>query len=111
MKQLVTSIGGGIFITVLLYILDGEGLVLSPPNAVAKVLLWPATVCLYLVGPGPRIGPPDKDLHEWTPVHSLALMAGICVLLVFFTCPPLFFFRFLSKHKARTPPSHASKKY
>src|SRR6266849_9723132 len=77
MKQLIISIGGGILIIVLLYLLDVEGLVLSPPSGVAKVLLWPVTICLYLVSPGPGIGSPDKNLREWTPTHSLALMAGI----------------------------------
>jgi len=100
MKQLIISIGGGIFIIVLLYVLDGEGLVLFPPNGVAKVLLWPVTVCLYLVGPGPRIGPPDKNLHEWTPTHSLALMVGIDLSWVFYTTLVFALMKIRSRHKA-----------
>jgi hypothetical protein len=106
MKQLIISIGGGTFIIVLLYLLDVAGFVLSPPNAVAKVLLWPVTVCLYLVGPGPRIGLPDKNFHEWTPVHSLGLMVGVGLSWVFYTGLVFAFMKFRSRQNA-SPPSHA----
>jgi len=105
MKQLIISIGGGAFIVVLLYLLDGEGFVLSPPSTVAKVLLWPATVCLYLVGPGPRVGPPDKDFHEWTPTHSLALIVGIGLSWIFYTGLAFAFVKFRSRRNASAPSS------
>jgi hypothetical protein len=103
MTQLLISIGGGISIVVLLFLLDVEGIVLSPPNAVVKVLLWPVAVCLYLVGPGPRIGPPDKNFHEWTPVHSLALMVGIGLSWVFYTGLVFAFMKSRSRHNASAP--------
>ncbi len=107
MKQLIISIGGGILIIVLLYLLDVEGLVLSPPSGVAKVLLWPVTICLYLVSPGPGIGSPDKNLREWTPTHSLALMAGIGLSWVFYTGLAFAFVQFRSRHNTSAPSSQA----
>ncbi|SRR5713101_140366 len=107
MKQLIISFGGAIFIIVLLYILDVEGLVLFPPNGVARVLLWPVAVCLWLVGPGPRIGPPDKNWHEFTPTHSLALIVGIGLSWIFYTTLVFAFMKIRSRHKASTSSSQA----
>ena len=45
--------------------------------AVVKVILWPVSVCLHLVGPGPNIGTAEKPLHEWTPVEDFAVVVGI----------------------------------
>jgi hypothetical protein len=107
MKQLIISVGGGAFITVLLYLLDLEVSLLYPPNAFAKVLLWPVTVCLYLAGPGPRIGAPDKNFHEWTPVHSLALLVGIGLSWVFYSGLAFVFLKFRSRRSASVPSSRA----
>jgi hypothetical protein len=107
MKQLIISVGGGAFITVVLYLLDVEASLLYPPNAIAKVLLWPVTFCLYLVGPGPRIGPPDKNFHEWTPVHSLALVVGIGLSWVFYSGLAFVFLQFRSRHNANVSSSRA----
>jgi len=49
-----------------------------PGSVIAKILLWPITAFMHLARPGPRIGPPEKNLHEGTPVHVLAFLLG-CV--------------------------------
>jgi hypothetical protein len=105
MKQLIISIGGGVLITVVLYLLDVEALLLYPPSPVAQGLLWPVTICLYLVGAGPRIAPPDKNLHEWKPTHSLAVLVGIGLSWVFHS--GLAFMQFRSRHNASAPSSRA----
>jgi len=52
---------------------------------VAKVVLWPIAVCLYLSGPGPNIGSAGKYLHEWTPVQDFAVAAGIGLSWLFYS--------------------------
>jgi|SRR5712691_5225968 len=107
MKQLIISIGGGVLTTVVLHLLDVEALLLFPPSPVAKGLLWPVTICLYLVGPGPRIGPPDKNLREWTPTHSLAVLEGIVLSWAFYSGLAFAFMQFRSRHNASAPSSRA----
>jgi len=78
-KWLMVSVGGGIVLTVgLLFFSDPLPINLSGPVAtVARVVLWPVTICLYLSGPGANIGPPEKHQHEWTPVQDLAVVTGV----------------------------------
>ena len=74
-KWLAVSIGGGIALALGLASYPDALSVMElfePFAIVANVVLWPVHVCVYLSGPGPSIGPPEKQWHEWTPVQGLA---------------------------------------
>src|SRR5262245_7239985 len=74
----MVSVGGGILLAVMLYFLtDCLAVNMTGPGAsVAKVVFWPVSVCPYLSGPGPKIGLPEKNRHEWTAVQDLAVAVG-----------------------------------
>lgn len=67
--------------TVVLFVLPESLSPESKPHPiaekVAQPVFWPVTVCVYLSGPEPAIGPPEKHMHEGTPVQILAAMIGI----------------------------------
>jgi hypothetical protein len=75
-KWLLVSVAGGVLIAAVLLFVSvntpiGVGVgVPGSLGAVAKVVLWPIAVCLYLSSPGPNIGSAEKHLHEWTPVQD-----------------------------------------
>src|SRR5437667_5336074 len=77
-KWILISLGGGLLITVALLLLSADLFIeiivlgIGHLGAVARMLLWPVSAALYLVGPGPNLGPPEKHMHEWTPVHDIA---------------------------------------
>jgi len=77
-KWLLVSVCGAVLLTVLLssfadnWVADVPG----PVASVARIVLWPVTVCVNLTGPGPSIGPPEKNRHEATPVQFLAVVIG-----------------------------------
>ena len=56
-----------------------------PVNVVARILLWPIPAFMHLAGPGPRIGPPEKNWHEGTPVHVLAFLLGFGFSCIFYS--------------------------
>ena len=90
-RWLLVSVVGGVLIAVVFVFVSAEtpigvGVgVPGPLEAVAKELLWPIAVCLYLSGPGPNIGSPEKHLHEWTPVQDFAVITGIALSWVFYS--------------------------
>jgi hypothetical protein len=92
---LLVSVGGGVLITVLLFAF-AEGWVVDVPGPVAviaKVVFWPVVVCVNLSGPGPSIGPPEKHLHEGTPVQFLAAVIGVGVSWGFYSSVGFLVFR------------------
>ncbi|HYL62580.1 MAG TPA: hypothetical protein VE077_08155 [Candidatus Methylomirabilis sp.] len=104
-KWLLVSIVGGVLITVVLFVFADTFLGVvrdmpGPVGAVAKVVLWPVAVCVYLSGPGPSIGPPDKHLHERTPVQDFAVMAGLGLSWVLYSS--LVFFIVWLRRRGRT---------
>ena len=90
-KWLLVSIGGGFLVTAVLFVLPSSFLI-SPESKlhpigeeIVQAVLWPVTVCVYLSGPGPAIGPPEKHMHEGTPVQILAAMIGIGLTWTFYS--------------------------
>jgi hypothetical protein len=91
-RWLLVSLGGALLIAAILLFVSIDTPFLGvgadmPGSAVTagKVVLWPVAVCLYVAGPGPSIGPPEKHLHEWTPVQDFAVVAGIGLSWVFYS--------------------------
>jgi hypothetical protein len=89
-KWLLVSVVGGVLIAVALFLFpdtlfDAVADVPRPLEAVANVVLWPVAACVYLSGPGPNIGTPEKHLHEWTPVQDFAVVIGIGLSWVFYS--------------------------
>ena len=87
-KWLAVSMGGGIVLTLgLATYPDALSVVdlFEPFATVANVVLWPVDLCVYLSGPGPSIGPPEKQWHEWTPVQDLAVAAGVGISWMFYS--------------------------
>jgi hypothetical protein len=87
---LLVSVAGGVLMAVILFVfadtsIDAVVGVPGPLGAVANVVLWPVTACLYLSGPGPNIGSPEKHWHEWTPVQDFAVVIGIGLSWVFYS--------------------------
>ncbi|HKF54131.1 MAG TPA: hypothetical protein VKJ45_01755 [Blastocatellia bacterium] len=73
-KRAVISVFLGVMFTAGLRLLSFDGLLGSP---FAQIFLFPATVLLWAVGPGPNIGGPEHPMHEITPVHLIAGLAGL----------------------------------
>ena len=88
-KWLLVSVVCGVLIAVALFfsdtLFDAVADVPGPLGDVAHVVLWPVAVCVYLSGPGPNIGTPEKPLHEWTPVQDFAVVIGIGLSWVFYS--------------------------
>jgi len=93
-KWLMISLGGSLLITVTLLLLRGDvfsdiidNIVLGDGQlgAIVKTIFWPVSTVLYLVGPGPLLGPPEKHRYEWTPVHDIALAVGIGLSWTFYS--------------------------
>lgn len=90
-KWIVISLGGGFLITVALLILRADVFIniivvgYGQLGAIPKMLLWPVSAILYLAGPGPNLGPPEKHMHEWTPVHDIAVAVGIGLTWSFYS--------------------------
>ena len=90
-KWLMISLGGGLLITVTLLLLRADVFIdiivvgYGQLGAITKMLLWPVSAVLYLVGPGPNLGPPEKHMHEWTPVHEIAVAVGIGLSWTFYS--------------------------
>jgi hypothetical protein len=57
----------------------------GPPEAVAKMVFWPATATLHLVRPSPNVGVPQKNLDEWTFFQDLAVAAGFGLSWAFYS--------------------------
>ena len=93
-KWMMLSLGGGVLVTIavtVVLLLFAEVLmkivtdVPGPLEAVVKIVFWPVTATLHLVGPGPNIGVPQKNLDEWTPFQYFAVAAGIGLSWAFYS--------------------------
>jgi hypothetical protein len=90
-KWMMISVGGGFLITVALLLLKTDLFIdiivvgYGQLGAITKRLFWPVSAVLYLVGPGPTLGPPEKHMHEWTPVHDIAVAVGIGLSWTFYS--------------------------
>ena len=93
-KWMMLSLGGGVLVTVAVAVVlllfadvlmkivtDAPG----PVEAVAKMVFWPLTATLHLVGPGPNTGVPRKNLDEWTPFQYFAAAAGVGLSWAFYS--------------------------
>jgi hypothetical protein len=78
----LTSIVG----VLIAFLLLATQTLLEPPGPVAAVFFWPATLLLKLAGTGPRFGTGEPPRYEWTPVHDIAIAAGIGLSWVFYSC-------------------------
>jgi hypothetical protein len=85
MYRFAIAVALGIAITVALCIVLLAAWNDYPLNIVAKILLWPITAFMQLAGAGPRIGPPEKNMHEATPVHVLAFLLGFSFSCIFYS--------------------------
>jgi len=84
-KWLLVSVVGAVLIAPVLLFVSVDTPMPPSLDAVAKAVLWPIAVCLYLSGPGPNIGSGGKYLHEWTPVQGFAVVAGIGLSWLFYS--------------------------
>lgn len=50
-----------------------------------KIIPWPVPLCLYLSGPGPSVGPPEKHYHEGTPIQLIAVAIGLFFAFLFWS--------------------------
>jgi len=106
-RWLLVSVGGAVLIAAVLLVASidtpiGVGVDMpSSVEAVAKVALWPIAVCLYLLGPGPNLGPAEKHLHEWTPVQDFAVVVGIGLSWALYSS--IVFLLIWLRHKRRLP--------
>src|SRR5215469_282460 len=106
-RWLLVSAGGAVLIAAVLLFASIDtpvGIGVEIPGsvgAVAKVVLWPIAVCLYLAGPGPNIGPAEKHLHEWSPVQDFAVVVGIGLSWAFYMS--IVFLLIWFRHKRRLP--------
>jgi hypothetical protein len=106
-KWLVISLGGGFLVTAALFVLpDSFICIAGTPHPfaddVVQAVFWPVVVCVYLSGPGPDIGPPEKHMHEGTPVQILAAFIGIGLSWTFYSS--LVFFILWLRRKRRLLP-------
>jgi hypothetical protein len=105
MFRVVIAILAGALITVALCVMLLPVWQDYPLSLVAKVLLWPITVFMDLAGPGPRIGPPEKNRHEGTPVHIFVFFLGLGFSWVFYSVLAYGFMRLRAKRGAALPSS------
>lgn len=85
MYRVAIAVASGVAITVALCVVFLPFWGVPPVNIIAKILLWPITAFMHLAGPGPRIGPPEKNWHEGTPVHVFAFLLGVGFSFVFYS--------------------------
>lgn len=70
---------------------------------VSGALLWPITLMVYLIGPGPILGY-DKHgdpMYEGTPAHLLIFLFGLFIGAVIYSIISYFILRAVSKGRAR----------
>jgi hypothetical protein len=90
-KWLLTSMGGGALLIAgflaapdsLLFL--GEDEPHPVADKVVQAVFWPIAVCVYLSGPGVPIGPPEKHMHEATPLQVVAALIGIGLSWAFYS--------------------------
>jgi hypothetical protein len=102
MHRSAIAIALGIAITVALCIVFLPTWDNYPLNIPAKVLLWPITAFMQLAGAGPRIGPPEKNMHEGTPIHVLAFILGLGFSCIFYSALSFVILRWRTNRRAAT---------
>jgi len=80
-KRVVLSTLCGILITVTAF---GCAMAEVIPKGVARVLLWPAFLFAYVLGPGPNIGTPEEPVYEGTVMDVYVLVMGLGLSVVFY---------------------------
>ena len=93
-QLLISLVSGFLVVAALIAVVD----LLDPPEIITDILLWPVTACVYLAGPGPSIGPPEKRMNGGTPVHVLAAMVGYGLSWIIYSV--LIFFWLRSRSRA-----------
>ena len=88
-KWIAISLGVGALLTLALIGVFAAALETMPNPSPALVhasyvAFWPAVGLVYLTGPGPNIGTPEKPIHEGTPVQLLAGVIGIGFTWIFY---------------------------
>src|ERR1700687_3382391 len=78
-QWLIFSVRGGAVAAAALLVFPNALSPSFPPSLdqIMRVFFWPVVLCEHLVGRGPTIGPPNRHLHEGTPVHLLAAVVGL----------------------------------
>jgi hypothetical protein len=105
-KWMILSFGGGFLVTgavTVVLVLFADVLmkigkdIPGPPEAVAKIVFWPATATLHLVRPSPNVGVPQKDPDEWTFFQDFAVAAGFGLSWAFYSSAAflIFWLRYL----------------
>jgi hypothetical protein len=84
------SLGVGALVTLALIggVVAASETLPDPPTALVNATyaeLWPVAALVYLSGPGPNIGTPEKPIHEGTPVQLFAAVIGIGFTWAFYT--------------------------
>jgi hypothetical protein len=69
---LTIGLGGAVFLPAGI-LWNPEPRMLLQDRMTTHVLLWPVSVLLALVAPGPKLG----TGYEWTPVHDIAMAVGV----------------------------------
>ena len=70
---LTIGLGGAVLLTASILWSDPEPLMFLQDRVATRALMWPVSVLLALVGPGPKLG----TGYEWTPVHDIAVAVGV----------------------------------
>jgi len=86
-RWLIFSVGGGALAAAALLFFSNALSPSFPPllDQIMRVISWPVILCEHLVGPGPIIGPPNRHLHEGTPVQLLAAVVGLNITWMFWS--------------------------
>lgn len=72
----------------------------NPLENFVRILFWPVTVLMYLAGPGPLVGPPERNMHEFTPVHLVAFLLGAGLTCIFYSALVFVLLRIHKKYRA-----------
>jgi hypothetical protein len=101
-KWMTVSLGVGALVTLALMggVVAASETIPSPPAVLVDATyaaLWPVAALVYLSGPGPNLGTPEKPIHEGTPVQLFAAAIGIGVTWIFYTS--LMFLIFWLRHR------------
>jgi hypothetical protein len=79
MRRIILSIFVGIVFTLTVF---GCAVAELIPKSVARVVLWPAFLFVYVAGAGPNIGTPERPVYEGTilDVYILVMCLGLTIL-------------------------------
>ena len=102
-QWLIVSVGGGALAAAAFLVFPT---VLSPSfppslDQIIRVIFWPVVLCEHVVGSGPSIGPPERHLHEGTPIQLLAAVVGINISWMFWSSLVFLVLRMRTKRRNR----------